>query len=111
MISNLKPTGAKRRKVDNPRVRKILLFIHEFKTQYDYSPSVREIGTATDVPSTSVVMYYMHILMDRGLIEFNPRESRTVRLTPKGKKFIADLLQVKPQQVFARRAEDAISLS
>ena len=74
------------------RRRKILLFIHEFKERNDYSPNIREIGLAVGVTSTSMVNYYLLDLKGDKLIDFNKRESRTLRLTVKGKDFIKELL-------------------
>jgi repressor LexA len=46
-----------------------------------YPPSIREIGEATGISSTSVVTYYLKQLAEMGLIERDAKFSRAVRLS------------------------------
>ncbi len=96
----------KHSRTENPRVRKLILFIHEFKESRDYSPCVREMGDAVGINSTSVVMYYLQKLRDSGVLDYNPMEARTVRLTKQGKGLVNGWLKFqKPYPL--RRASDA----
>jgi repressor LexA len=63
------------------RHQKILDFIRERQEVMGYPPSIREIGKAAGVSSTSVVTYYLKQLSERGLIERDAKYSRAVRLT------------------------------
>lgn len=60
------------------RHHKIMDFI---KRRYEegFPPSIREIGEAADISSTSVVTYYLKQLTEMGLIERDPKFSRAVR--------------------------------
>lgn len=93
---------------ENPRIRKLLLFIHEFKEVNDYSPNMREMGGATDISSTSVVTFYLIRMQARELIDFNRKEARTVRLTKQGKTLVADWLKVEKPESLLRRVTDVV---
>jgi repressor LexA len=56
-----------------------------------FPPSIREIGVAADISSTSVVTYYLKQLTEMGLIERDPKYSRAVRPTHNPSK---DLLHI-----------------
>ena len=56
-------------------------FIREFFQENQYPPTIREIGEAVDISSTSVVNYNLNKLVDAGLIERNKEVSRGIRLT------------------------------
>jgi repressor LexA len=62
------------------RHRKILDFLNE-RLDKGYPPSIREIGEATDISSTSVVTYYLKQLEEWGYIERDAKFSRALRLT------------------------------
>ncbi|MCS7011661.1 MAG: transcriptional repressor LexA [Anaerolineales bacterium] len=62
------------------RHRKILNFIRE-RYEAGFPPSIREIGEAVGISSTSVVTYYLKQLAEMGLIERDARFSRAVRPT------------------------------
>jgi repressor LexA len=62
------------------RQKKILKFIETFITQNGYPPTIREIGEAVDIASTSVVNYNLNKLVERGFIERAPEVSRGLRL-------------------------------
>lgn len=68
------------RKGMTERHQKIMDFIVQ---RYDagFPPSIREIGEAADISSTSVVTYYLKQLTEMGLIERDPKYSRAVRPT------------------------------
>ncbi len=64
----------------SPRQRGILRFIGEFKKGHGYPPTIREIGAALKISSTSVVNYNLNILEQRGLIERDKTVSRGINL-------------------------------
>jgi repressor LexA len=62
------------------RHQKILDYLNE-RLSKGYPPSIREIGEATDISSTSVVTYYLKQLEDWGYIERDAKFSRALRLS------------------------------
>lgn len=62
------------------RHQKILDFLEEYVDQHSYPPSIREIGEATGISSTSVVTYYLKQLTEMGKIERDEKNSRALRL-------------------------------
>ena len=61
------------------RHQKIIEYLTE--RSIGYPPSIREIGEAVGITSTSVVTYYLKQLTELGLIERDAKFSRAVRLT------------------------------
>ncbi len=59
---------------------KILEYLDKRLNEQGYPPSIREIGEATGISSTSVVTYYLKQLVEMGRIERDPKFSRAVRL-------------------------------
>ncbi len=62
------------------RHKKILEYLDE-RLSKGYPPSIREIGEAADISSTSVVTYYLKQLETWGYIERDAKFSRALRLT------------------------------
>ncbi len=62
------------------RHQKIIEYLNE-RMSKGYPPSIREIGEAVGITSTSVVTYYLKQLTEMGLIERDAKFSRAVRLT------------------------------
>ncbi len=62
------------------RQKKILDFIEKFINDHGYPPTIREIGEAVGIASTSVVNYNLNKLVERGYIEREPEVSRGLRL-------------------------------
>lgn len=62
------------------RHRKIMHFLSKFQGQNGYSPSIRQIGEAIGVKSTSLVDYYLKQLEEMGKIERDAHVSRSIRL-------------------------------
>jgi repressor LexA len=62
------------------RHQKILEYLNE-RMNKGYPPSIREIGEATDISSTSVVTYYLKQLEEWGYIERDAKFSRALRLS------------------------------
>lgn len=71
----------KKRKPLSERQKNILQYIHEYVDENTRPPTIREIGEATSISSTSVVNYNLTRLMERGLVERVPEVSRGLRLT------------------------------
>jgi repressor LexA len=64
------------------RHKKILKYLDE-RLDKGYPPSIREIGEATGISSTSVVTYYLKQLEEWGYIERDAKFSRALRLSGK----------------------------
>ncbi|MEI2688290.1 MAG: transcriptional repressor LexA [Anaerolineae bacterium] len=62
------------------RQKRMLKFIREFAEENQYPPTIREIGVAVDISSTSVVNYNLNKLVEAGLIERNKEVSRGIRM-------------------------------
>ena len=66
------------------RQEKMLAFIREFLTENGYPPSIREIGKAVGISSTSVVNYNLNILEKKEFIGRDRTVSRGIRLLGEG---------------------------
>ncbi len=58
----------------------ILEYLKEEKKKHSYSPSVREIGAAVGLKSTSSVQYQLNNLTQLGYIRRNPLKPRTIEI-------------------------------
>ncbi|MGA9532568.1 MAG: transcriptional repressor LexA [Anaerolineales bacterium] len=65
------------------RQRKMLDFIVSFSEDSGYPPSIREIGKAVGISSTSVVNYNLNRLVEEGYLDRDQNVSRGIRLTDK----------------------------
>jgi repressor LexA len=65
------------------RQKNILAYIEEYVAEFGRPPTIREIGTAVKISSTSVVNYNLTKLKERGLLERDAEVSRGLRLTEK----------------------------
>ena len=65
------------------RQKRMLEFIQRFTTDSGYPPSIREIGDAADISSTSVVNYNLNRLVEEGFLSRDQNVSRGLRLTDK----------------------------
>lgn len=65
------------------RQRRMLDFIMEFSEENGYPPSIREIGQAVGISSTSVVNYNLNRLVEEGFLDRDQNVSRGIRLTEK----------------------------
>lgn len=59
----------------------LMAFIRGFVTDHGYPPSVRDIGEATGLASTSSVRHRLRGLEEAGLIRRDPRYSRAIAIT------------------------------
>ena len=65
------------------RQKNILAYIQEYVGEFGRPPTIREIGGAVNISSTSVVNYNLTKLKERGLLERDAEVSRGLRLTEK----------------------------
>jgi repressor LexA len=72
------------------RQESILGYVREYMVDHGRPPTIREIGAATDISSTSVVNYNLTKLEKMGLIGRDSDVSRGLRLTEKAMKFLND---------------------
>jgi len=63
------------------RQRKMVDFIRKFSLRSGYPPSIREIGEAVGISSTSVVNYNLNRLVEHGYLDRDQNVSRGIRLT------------------------------
>lgn len=64
----------------NARQRQILDFLRDHSESHAYPPTVREIGQAVGLSSSSTVQNHLNTLETRGLIKRDPSKSRTVEI-------------------------------
>jgi repressor LexA len=62
------------------RQRQILEFLRTHARQHSYPPTVREIGHAVGLSSSSTVQNHLNALESKGLIRRDPTKSRTVEV-------------------------------
>ena len=62
----------------SPRQERMIQFIREFRARHGYPPTVREIGAAAGISSTSVVDYNLNILEKAGIIKRDREISRGI---------------------------------
>jgi repressor LexA len=75
------------------RQRNILKYMENYLDTHGFPPTIREIGEATDIKSTSVVNYNLNKLVSAGYLARSSRMSRGIRLvkSPKAKGMIGVL--------------------
>jgi repressor LexA len=87
------------------RQRRMLEFIDSFSTESGYPPSIREIGKAVGITSTSVVNYNLNRLVEGGYLDRDQNVSRGIRLTEKVSRAadrLADIVRIpKVGRIFA----------
>ncbi|MDB5063681.1 MAG: SOS-response transcriptional repressor, LexA, partial [Chloroflexi bacterium] len=64
----------------NPRQREILEFLRNHARNHAYPPTVREIGLAVGLSSSSTVQNHLNALEQKGHIRRDPTKSRTVEV-------------------------------
>lgn len=62
------------------RQKHILIFMDQYITENGFPPTIREIGEATGINSTSVVNYNLNKLRDRHFLEREEAKSRGLRI-------------------------------
>ncbi|HVD02846.1 MAG TPA: transcriptional repressor LexA [Candidatus Dormibacteraeota bacterium] len=64
-----------------PRQQEIFDYLRSRATRGEYPPSVREIGIAVGLSSSSTVQNHLNVMERKGVIRRDPTKSRTVSLT------------------------------
>ena len=82
----------RKRKTLSERQKKMLKFIARFLDETSYPPSIREIGQAADISSTSVVNYNLSRLEEWGYIDRDRTVSRGLRLLDKAQEIVGDVM-------------------
>ncbi|MGO3731891.1 MAG: transcriptional repressor LexA [Vagococcus sp.] len=75
-------------KKQSSRQVEVLKYIYEQVEERGYPPTVREIGLAVNLSSTSTVHGHLSRLEKKGLILRDPTKPRAIELTPEGLKLI-----------------------
>ncbi|MCS6910909.1 MAG: transcriptional repressor LexA [Anaerolineales bacterium] len=78
----------------SPRQQEILKFISRFSEEHQYPPTIREIGEAVGISSTSVVNYNLDKLAEAGYIVRTKRMSRGVRLAEATRNSAGEVVRV-----------------
>lgn len=78
------------KKALSERQKNILSFIHEYVQDNTRPPTIREIGKAVDISSTSVVNYNLTKLKEKGFLDRTAEVSRGLRLTTKAVEIIGE---------------------
>ena len=76
------------------RQRAMMEFINRFSDENGYPPTTREIGSAVNIPSTSVVNYNLNKLDKEGFITRSKKSSRGIRVIDDNARPEADFLSV-----------------
>lgn len=71
------------------RAIRVLEVIRDFTRSKGFSPTLREIGDLSGIPSVSNVVYHLDLLQRRQLIQRHPYISRSTVLTERGRELIA----------------------
>lgn len=79
-----------------PRRRKVLKVIDESVRRNGYSPSLREIGDAAGLASTSSVSHQVSKLEEAGLISREPGRPRTILVRPQSEPATRDQKGLRP---------------
>jgi len=85
------------------RQRNILRFMEGYLKKAGYPPTIREIGVATGINSTSVVNYNLNKLVEAGYLERADRVSRGLRL-------VADLPGSKIKRITSSQQPTRVAL-
>jgi repressor LexA len=74
--------------IKEPTERNMVIYeyIVKFMMEHQYSPTVREIGEGVGLKSVSPILGHLLVLKEAGLIDYEPSQSRTIRLM--GYKFV-----------------------
>lgn len=68
----------------------ILQGIERYIQIHGYSPSIRDVGDAIHVESTSLICFYLDRLKEEGYLNRDSAVSRTMHLTPLGKETLKE---------------------
>ena len=82
VLGDCKEANVAKKKLTD-RQHRMLDFIQRFTVESGYPPSIRQIGKAVDISSTSVVNYNLNRLVEEGYLDRDQNVSRGIRLTDK----------------------------
>lgn len=68
----------------SPRQQQVLDFLRRSIRERGYVPSIREIGEALSLQSTSTIHYHLTMLAERGLIRWDKGKNRAIQLVSSG---------------------------
>lgn len=88
----------------------VLTYIHEQVLAKGYPPTVREIGKAVALSSTSTVHGHLARLEKKGFILRDPTKPRAIELTPSGLEKIGKTPQVIPMLGFVTAGEPILAV-
>ncbi len=77
-----------KKKALSERQKNILSFIYKYREDHDRPPTIREIGAAVDISSTSVVNYNLTRLEEREYLVRDSEVSRGISFTDKALEFL-----------------------
>jgi repressor LexA len=80
------------------RQKKILLYMDEYMDSHNRPPTIREIGAATDISSTSVVNYNLTKLTDKGFVKREAEVSRGLTLTEQALEYLGKTVEAMRNQ-------------
>jgi len=81
----------------SPRQREMLKMIRSFALEYGYPPTVRQIGRAVGISSTSVVSYNLGVLQRKGYLARDREISRGLRLVEEEMPLDSGLMEPAPR--------------
>lgn len=84
------------------RQRNILKFMELYIDQHSFPPTIREIGIATSIGSTSVVNYNLNKLVTAGYLQRESRASRGLRLIKPVERPSRKTVNIQPVSPFAK---------
>jgi repressor LexA len=62
------------------RSRRVLEYLREYVAEHGYPPSIREVGDAVGLTSSSSVAYQLRVLEERGYIRRDPGKPRALTI-------------------------------
>jgi repressor LexA len=80
MVTSNEPPSRSNRVVLTWRRRRVLQAIEDYAADHGCSPSNRDIAKAADLKSASSVLHHLQELKAAGLVSYDPRSPRTVRV-------------------------------
>jgi len=85
--------GMAKKKALSERQKNILSFIYNYREEHDRPPTIREIGAAVDISSTSVVNYNLTRLEERDYLVRDAEVSRGISFTDKAREYLGVLAE------------------
>jgi repressor LexA len=70
------------------RYKSLVNFIYNYTQKNGFPPSVREIGDAIGVSSSSTIHKFIKKSVEEGYVELHPKIARSIRVSEYGKKLL-----------------------